>query len=1368
MATKKRTTQEKEVQDYRHDAKRKNNPPAGIAAQGKIHEKPKQEYTYNPHLPPNLRFDPKGDADKLPELLQIAQQRPLTAEETKTIADALRHHEPWLEWAGKQETKSFAVDPVALHIHERVSTKAILKVAERENVQRSLFADPQQEYNEAVDFYQHDVDWANRLILGDSLTVMSSLAHREDLAGKVQMIYIDPPYGIKFASNFQPTVFQRDVKDREQDLTREREQIKAYRDTWTLGVHSYLAYLRDRLIVAKDLLTDSGSIFVQISDENIHRVRSVMDEVFGGENFISLLVFTKTRSLVSSDFVTTICDYILWYAKDRDLAKEKMRKVFLKRQDNSLTTHFENTNGEILTAGEYNLKQQNGGNVEEFKPFKSDDLIRKPNPEIEFDWHGRKIEGRFRTNEQGLKRALQANRILFTQSGIRYKFFLDDFPVSPLNCLWDDVIGAQNPNYVVQTNTQVIQRCLLMTTDPGDLVLDPTCVRKGTMILRPPFIPPQAGGEGFSERHSSRAGGEGFSERPSSRAGGDEFSERRSSRAGGDEFSEGHFSRAGGAGFSEGPFSPAGGSIFSGPDDGMGKESMVSTTWADKDERTPPPACGGIKGGESKTTSPHACEGIKGDKSPIENLNPGDWVLSHTGNPRRIHRVIRKRYRGQLIGIQHNQSPITLWVTADHYILCKQRILSYGTDRAWGEVPPKHFQRARELRKEMTSAEKNLWQQLCSRQLGVKFRKQHPIGPYITDFYARDVGLIIEVDGDTHFTPEAEAYDSVRTDYLHQLGLTVLRFTNLEIFQHLDGVLSQIHQVIRAVHPSKTPFQQWRRSDTLRIGDTVYFDVHRKPVEIVNIQYTDVDEEVYDLEVEADHSYLTEVCAVHNCGGGTTAYVAEQWGRRWITIDTSRVAVALARQRLLTSSFNYYELKDESKGIAGGFVNKNVPHITLKSIAQNTALDPIFEKHEPILTEKLETLNSVLAEVTQEIRTKLLAKLAEKETREGKRSITDADKRRWQLPETAWQEWEVPFDTDPDWPEALQNALTDYRETWRAKMDEVNECIAASSEGEELVDQPEVDRKRIRVSGPFTVEAVQPAEESLDLDSPIGGEPIEELDTYEDKEGDEAVNAEAYLDKMIRLLKNDGVRFAENKTMKFATLDPIEGDVLHAEGEWETDDDKQRLVAVVFGPQHGPVTSVLVEDCLPIASRRGYDELVFAGFSFDGASQAIIQEDPNPRVRAHMAYINPDVAMDDMLKETPTSQLFTVFGLPRTELKTTDSGEYIVKMEGVDIYNPVDNTVNSAGADKVAAWFVDSDYNGRDFCITQAFFPDKSAWDKIARDLKGVIDPECFEKFSGTESLSFPAGEHACVAVKVIDPRGNEVMRVHNLGERKY
>ena len=986
MARKKRTTQEKEVQDYRHDtATRKNNPPAGIAAQGQIQETPKQEYVYNPHLPPNLRSDPNGDADKLPELLQIAQQRALSEDEAKTLADALRHHNPWLEWAGKQETKSFTVDPVALHIHERVSAKAILKVAERQNVQRELFADPQQDYSKAVDFYQHDVDWANRLILGDSLTVMSSLAHREDLAGKVQMIYIDPPYGIKFASNFQPTVFQRDVKDREQDLTREREQIKAYRDTWTLGIHSYLAYLRDRLIVTKDLLTDSGSIFVQISDENVHRVRCVMDEIFGSENFISQIVFKKTAGKGSMT-LDSIYDILLWYSKDAHAVK--YRQIFVPRQIAGLADRYnllEKENGEVIRLNRSQLVGEEA--ISKGKRFRITALNSQGETSGEtsqpFVWRGNKYHPPRRRHwsvtQDGLKRLEQNDRLLLEGKNLCYKRYLDDYPVADVKNVWIDTGGGalvHEKLYVVQTATKIIERCLLMTTDPGDLVLDPTC------------------------------------------------------------------------------------------------------------------------------------------------------------------------------------------------------------------------------------------------------------------------------------------------------------------------------------------------------------------------------------------------------GSGTTAYVAEQWGRRWITIDTSRVAIALARQRLLTGSFDYYKLKDSSKGIVGGFSNKRVPHTTLKSIAQNTALDPIFARHEPILKEKLDILNRVLAEVTPGIRSKLLSKLAEKERREGKRSITDADRRRWRLPETAWQEWEVPFDTDPDWPKALQKALTDYREAWRAKMDEVNDCIAKSSEGEELVDQPEVDRKRTRVSGPFTVEAVQPAEESLGVESPIGGEPEEVPDTFDaETDGHNAINAEAYLDQMIRLLRNDGVRFPNNKTLKFATLDPLEGDYLHAEGSWE-DDEAERRVAVVFGPQHGPVTAMQVEQCLRAAYRFGYDDLVFAGFSFDGAAQATIQDDLNPNVRIHIAHINPDVAMGDLLKETPSTQLFTVFGMPRTQLEETADGEYFIKMEGVDIYNPVDNTVSSAGADKVAAWFVDADYDGRTFCITQAFFPDKSAWNKIARALKGVIDEDQFEKFSGTASFPFPAGDHACVAIKVIDPRGNEVMRVHNLKDQ--
>jgi len=402
--------------------------------------------------------------------------------------------------------------------------------------------------------------------------------------------------------------------------------------------------------------------------------------------------------------------------------------------------------------------------------------------------------------------------------------------------------------------------------------------------------------------------------------------------------------------------------------------------------------------------------------------------------------------------------------------------------------------------------------------------------------------------------------------------------------------------------------------------------------------------------------------------------------------------------------------------------------------------------------------------VTPAIRSKLTAKLAVKERTTGKKSVSDADRRRWSLPKEAWKSWEVPFDADEDWPKSLSSALAAYRQAWRAKMDEINACIAGNAEQEELVDQPEVVRHVARVSGPFTMEAVMPAAESLAEESPIGGGAEDGLETFGDGSvTEEPINAEAYLDKMLRLLRADGVRFPNNKVLAFTRLEACSSDYLHAEGEWTTEDGQARTVAASFGPQFGPVTAWQVEQALPATSRRGFQDLIFAGFSFDAAAQAIIQEDPNPNVRCHLAHIRPDVTMGALLKETPNSQLFTVFGSPRTNLKPAGEGEFIVEMEGVDIYNPVDNTLLLTKADKVAAWFLDTDYDGRTFCITQAFLPDKTAWGRIARALKGVIDEERFAALSGTVSLPFPAGRNRRVAVKVIDPRGNEVMRVHRL-----
>lgn len=799
------------------------------------------------------------------------------------------------------------------------------------------------------------------------------------------------------------------------------------------AIHSYLSYLRDRIVIAKELLADSGSVFIQISDDNVHRVRAILDEVFGSDNFVSLITIRKTGGLGSSG-LTPICDFLLWYAKSR--AMMTFNRVYARKAD-------------VGTAEQYKMCLEPNGSTTGAADRQSDEArLWQPTSVhtmyagvasclYHFSFDGKQFKlppnRQWSTTIDGMTRVYRAGRLSTTGSVPRYVRFLDDHPVSELTTLWDDLMGTRDKIYTVQTNERIVDRCMLMVTNPSDLVLDPTC------------------------------------------------------------------------------------------------------------------------------------------------------------------------------------------------------------------------------------------------------------------------------------------------------------------------------------------------------------------------------------------------------GSGTTAYVAEQRGRRWITIDTSRVAISLARQRLMTATFDRFRIEGEDDPLANGkgvdpgrnFVYKTVPHITLGSIARNESLDPIFAKHKPIFEEKLEACNAALKQVKPDLRTKLEKRLLAKQKAEGKRAITDADQRRWLLPpdnrgttaerkkkqkdytvdleSPAWYEWEVPFDTDPDWPKPLQDAVTQYRKAWRAKMDEVNKCIADNAEQETLVDQPEVVKGVVRVSGPFTVEAVQPPEMSLGDASPVeveadtsGGEGMfdgepGEMQTWEVREVEplnemEVKNVEAYLDKMVRLMKMDGVRFPNNRQMTFSRLEPIyevgSSSAFHAEGRWvpagEEDDDPEgdATVAVVIGPQYGPVTSPLIVEAMRTAFRRGYTDVVFAGFSFDAAAQSEIEEYKDTKVKPHLAHIRPDVnpEMAPLLKEQPGNQLFTVFGLPRISVSPpNDDGEYQVTMEGVDIYNPVDNSIQSTGANKVAAWFLDADYDGQTFCITQAFFPDRSAWDKLARALKGVVDEDAFEALSGTTSLPFPIGKHKRVAVKVIDPRGNEVMAVEEI-----
>jgi adenine-specific DNA-methyltransferase len=1005
------------VSIFHHGEARLNIPDATETKLG-LSKGKKRIYRYSPHLSPKLQFDPTGQGDQVSAIVEkaIAGQK-LTGDDAEILRSlGQQAAEPWLEWAAKQEQQArqtFGVDDVVLHVHERISAKAILATARREGVdEQDFFARPKLNRDQALQYYQHSVDWANRLILGDSLQVMSSLANRENLAGQVQMIYFDPPYGIKFGSNWQNELGKRDVKDKDADLTREPEVIRAYRDTWTLGVHSYLAYLRQRLLIARDLLAQSGSIFVQISDVNLHRVRALMDEIFKPANFVSIIVVKKTGGM-GEQLIDNVADFILWYSKD--ISSVKFRRLYDRK---SLTegvgerySRVQLLSGEIRpitrTEAEKPETLPAGARVFLGGPMTSQTSSESTTYDLNFEGRILKLrKGGWKTNLQGAARLRQADRLLSTRDFVNYKIMFDDFKALSIGSLWTDTMGTaeQNKAYVVQTTTKVIQRCLLMTTDPGDLVLDPTC------------------------------------------------------------------------------------------------------------------------------------------------------------------------------------------------------------------------------------------------------------------------------------------------------------------------------------------------------------------------------------------------------GSGTTAYVAEEWGRRWITVDSSRIAIAIARQRLLTACFDSFKTKDPAAGVdpsapqnpAYGFYYETLPHITLRSIARNQDLDPIFAKHEPILATCLANLNAALANLgarAAPLQAKLFEKLRMKVTTEGARSISDADLRRWLLPVAdaalvtfgtvgqqakwqeaipdgpGWNEWEVPFEIDSDWPEQLQRALTVYRNASRAKMDEVNAAIKANADQEELVDQPESVRGVSRVSGPFSIEGVRPEEMALGEDGTLY-DPT--ANTFDESTGSE--NADAYIDLMIGLLRRDGVTFLGNRRAEFDSLEKEAGKSFHARGRWQGKEVSTDNVGIIFGPQYGPINAPLAVEAIEAArDLKDIAELVLAGFSFDAAAQEKAKEMDSASLRIHLAHIRPDVSpgMQGLLKETPNNQLFTVFGQPDIRVVTASDGEFKVEMNGVCIYNPLTGEISESSNKKVAAWFLDADYDGRCFCISQAFFPDKDAWTKISKAIGSSVNAGLFEDF--TTSWPFKPGKHKRIAVKVIDPRGNEVIAIKTL-----
>lgn len=964
-AASRRASEDARVIAYRHDQKRKNNPDVGVVTPETDPEQPRTTWAWDPHIDPALQFD-VGRA-QIERLIDDALASGDESVMRQALEELKRLSEPYLNWAGKAERTSFEVDTVSLHVHERIDPASLLAVVKKRlkkekgehggtgDLFRAWFEEPLP-YREAIEFYRHDRGWANRLVAGDSLLVMNSLLQKEGMAGQVQMIYIDPPYGIKYGSNFQPFVNKRDVKDRrDEDLTQEPEMIKAFRDTWELGIHSYLTYLRDRLLLAKELLHESGSVFVQISEENVHYVRQLLSEIFGEDNFVSDIVFVKAGALGSVGLPRRN-DYIIWYGKDR--SRTKYHQLFLEKDPTE-------------DIGAYRLVEDTIGRI---RPIKTGDdlsvvrplryvLMTKPGPgqKYTFEFRGKKVDSGSRWwgfPPQSLERLRKSGRI--APSGTDSIRYLDDFPASYLSNLWLDTATGSGMGkiYVVQTNEKVIERCMLMTTNPGDLVLDPTC------------------------------------------------------------------------------------------------------------------------------------------------------------------------------------------------------------------------------------------------------------------------------------------------------------------------------------------------------------------------------------------------------GSGTTATVAEKWGRRWITCDTSRVAVTLAKQRLMTASYDYYELKYPHEGLRGGFIYKTVPHVTLKSIANNPDIDDIYERMHPAIEAALVKLNAALKSAGAPFK------------------VSDGGRKGKTLDFTkddALQEWEVPFDFPEDWLPAAREPFDAFHAARQAMQRKMDESIAAHADQETLFDQPTVSKDKLRITGPFTVEAV-PFPSVLSLEE---GEQSQEADASVARSG-ESLRQHTWRDELLKT----GIRGKGGQMLRFAELETLpDTRHIHCTGHLSEPSDPQagrggERVVVSFGPEHGALERKQVE----LAMREAGDlfprpkMIVFCAFTFD--PEAAKDIDATRGITALKAQMNTDLLTEDLKKKARSNQSFWLMGQPDVELRQRKDGRYEVEVNGFDYFDTGTGELKSGGKKNIAAWSLDTDYDERSLFPRQVFFPmagAKDGWHKLKRDIKAELDESRLDKLHGTVSLPFEPGENRRVAVKIVDDRGIESLKVITL-----
>lgn len=430
-----------------------------------------------------------GKRKNIPEVGLVSSATDMVGEKKKYAFDP--YLDPQLQWSGKAEKNEFEVDTVSLHVHERIDPKSLiekLKVKSESQVAQAsgqlelnFFDNPgfEKPLNKALQFYEHEQDWSNRLIAGDSLLVMNSLLEKEGMAGKIQTIFMDPPYGINYRSNFQPFTDKKDHKDGADDsIPHEPEMIRAFRDTWELGIHSYLTHIRDRALLCKDLIGETGSMFFQINDTNLHHAKEILDEIFGSNNFFGMICFQKVASpLAAENSLPSKLDFILWYAKD--ISKIKYHKLYIKRP-NDIGVGYDNIELEDGSRRKLTKKEKVGLEpLPKGKLFKPIDLFKSgPGSKYEIEVDGKVYDSGKKwwgQTKEDIQKLVNLKRVVPYGNSLTFIRYLEDFPYKQLDHLWDGLSGARDKVYVVQTNEEVIKRCILMTSNAGEIVLDPTC-----------------------------------------------------------------------------------------------------------------------------------------------------------------------------------------------------------------------------------------------------------------------------------------------------------------------------------------------------------------------------------------------------------------------------------------------------------------------------------------------------------------------------------------------------------------------------------------------------------------------------------------------------------------------------------------------------------------------------------------------------------------------------------------------------------------------------------------------------------------------------------------------------------------------------